>query len=134
MEVSTAPLEGIVVDSPEDSQRIDRALAQAGAAVFGAHDRNDISGVLAKVTRHFAVIDPAAVDGTSPDSAARMFFDHESCRAIVYSRDLPSASAVKLRWLIDKREPVAAVVDAVVEAVKDPLWSRKGGDELKPSQ
>lgn len=137
MEISTATLEGIVVivvDTAMDAPRTERALSQAGATVFIAHDRQNILDVLTKVTPHFAVIDPTVVDGTSPDSAARMFFDHESCRAIVYSRDLPAASGVKLRWLIDKKEPVAAVVGAVVEAVKDPMWIRKGGEELKPIQ
>ncbi len=120
------------MDTVEDAPRIDRALSQAGATVFVAHNRQDILDVLMKVTPHFAVIDLTAVDGTSPDSAARMFFDHEICRAIVYSRELPAASGIKLRWLIDKKEPVSAVVDAVVETVNDPMRVRKGGDELKP--
>ncbi len=135
MEVSTAPIEGIVVivvDDEEDAPRIERSLAQAGAAVFVAHDRSAVLAVMTKVTPHFAVIDPASVGGTSPDGVAKALFDHDTCRAFVYSRDLPAVSGVKLRWLIDKREPVSMVVEAILEAMRDPVWVRKGGDDVKP--
>lgn len=135
MEISTAPLEGIVVivmDGAEDAGRIEKTLSHYGAAVFVAHDRDGLVATLEKVTPHFAVIDPTAANGTAPDSVARMFFEHESCRLILYSANLPALPGARPNWLIDKNESVAVVADAILDAVRDPMWVRKGGDDVKP--
>lgn len=83
MEHLPASLEGVVViivDTPEDTKRIEKALSNAGAAVFPAHDAEEIRRVFETVSPHFAVIDPASAGGTGPQSAAWMLFGHAECR------------------------------------------------------
>ena len=135
MSISAAPLEGIVVvivDGPEEAPRIERALSQAGAAAFTAHDGPGVVALLKSIEPHFAVIDPAVAGSGGAEIAGQMFFERESCRVIVYSRALPTISTVNLRWLVDKQRPVSEVVDVIIEAVRDPMWVRKGGQDLKP--
>jgi len=133
---SSAPLEGvvvIVVDAPEQASQIEKALSQAGAAVFVAHDQSDIQTVLTKVAPHFAVIDPTAADGTGPASGAWMLFSHPKCRTIIYSSSVHAAADVETKWLIGKDRPVSDVVDTILLAVRDPVWVLKGGDDVKPA-
>ncbi|WP_421423991.1 hypothetical protein [Agrobacterium rosae] len=136
MEHLSAPLEGVVVvvvDTNDSAQRIEKALSNAGAAVFTAHNADGIRKVLETVSPHFAVIDPAWSGDTGPQSAARMLFDHYASRLIVYSHDIPSFQQHKLSWMIDK-EPVSAVIRAVIEAVEHSNWVSKGGDDVKPTR
>jgi len=133
----SAPLEGIVVllvDAPEETGRLEKPLAQAGAAVFVAHDEEGISVALRGITPHFAIIDPTASGGMGPQSAAWMFFSHPTCRTIVYSSNVRASSSSPVSWLIDKARPPGAVVKAIVTAVDDRNWLAKGGDDLKPRQ
>lgn len=61
---SSAPLEGMSYFSstpPEATRKLEKPIAQAGAAVFVAHDKEGI--VLAGIVPHFAVIDPVAAEG-----------------------------------------------------------------------
>lgn len=135
MEHLSAPLEGVVVvvvDTPDSAQRIEMALSNAGAAVFTAHNAEEIREVLETVSPHFAVLDPTWLDGTGPQSAARMLFDHYASRLIVYSDDIPSSQQHKLSWMIEKKEPISAVIHAVIEAVEHSNWVSKGGDDSKP--
>lgn len=131
------PLEGIViivVDTVDRTGPIERAFCEAGAAVFVAHDDSGIREQLKRITPHFAVIDPSGTRGSDPQSAAWMLFSHESCRTIVYSSAVRSDPNASPRWIIDRGQPVSVVVDAIIDAVKDPAWLRKGGDDVKPTR
>ncbi len=137
IEHSSAPLEGVVVlivDTPDCTRILERPLAEAGAAVFIAHDQKGISVALRGITPHFAVIDPTASGGTGPQSAAWMFFSHATCRTIVYSSNVRSSADSPVSWLIDKTRPPGAVVDAIVAAVNNPNWLDKGGEGVQPRQ
>nr|WP_281410938.1 DUF429 domain-containing protein [Rhizobium laguerreae] len=49
-------------------------------------------------------------------------------RPTCYSRDIQAPSGME-RWLFDRKEPVFVLVDAVIQAKEDPLWTRKSGDD-----
>ncbi|MGE7368329.1 hypothetical protein ACQKKX_04560 [Neorhizobium sp. NPDC001467] len=135
MEHSSAPLEGIaviVVDAPSETPRIEKALSQAGAAVFIADGVEACRAILEKIQPHFAVIDPEEAGGRGPQSAAWMLFGHPEIRTIVYSSAPQSGLDGKPLWLIFKDRPVADVVDAVLARVRDPDWLKKGGDDMRP--
>ena len=137
MEQLSAPLEGvvvIVVDTPADAKRIEKALSNAGAAVFLAQHPDEIRRVFETVSPHFAVIDPASAGGTGPHSAGWMLFGHVDCRAIVYSSGVHQPQNAEVQWLIDKARPVSNVVDAILTAVSSPNWVHKGGDDVKPAR
>lgn len=53
MNLSTAPLEGvvvIVVDADEKARQLEKALSRSGAAVFVASADGDCRDILAKIT------------------------------------------------------------------------------------
>lgn len=135
MTISAAPLEGIVViivDSPKSAPRVEKALSQAGAAAFVAHDSAGVAALLERIEPHFAVVDPNE-GGAGAGSIARTFFEHESCRLVIYSHRLPAPAGLRLPLLIDKERPVSNVVAAIVDAASDPTWIQKAGDDVKPS-
>ncbi|RYF02334.1 MAG: hypothetical protein EOO77_32705, partial [Oxalobacteraceae bacterium] len=91
------------------------------AAVFTASGDEDTRDILARVTPHFAVIDPTTAGVSGPQRTVWMLYGHPQCRTIIYSSDIYESAVAETKWLIAKDRPVSAVVDVILEAVNDPV-------------
>lgn len=132
---ASAPLEGVVViviDTFESARKVETALASAGATVFVAHEDPGCRDLLKRISPHFAVIDPTVSEGSAPQGLAWILFSYPEIRTIVYSDNVHPSASVTLKWLIAKSRPVADVVGALLDAVRDKSWVAKGGDDVKP--
>ena len=130
------PLEGVVViviDAPEAAKHIEKAFANAGAATFVATNDDECRALLQRISPHFAIVDPT-ISGGGPQSMAWTLLSHPECRTVIFSSNVHGPTGSTNKWLISKSRPASDVVRTVTEALKDPTWIAKGGEDVKPAR
>jgi hypothetical protein len=135
MTISLPELEGVIVlviDDPEGAHRLERALGNAGAAVFVAHDDQGCRDVLGRVQPHFAVVDPSSTENIGRRELAWRLFSHPDIRVVLYSSNVQAGPGAAATWLVDKSRPVSDVIDVIFGMVEDPNWPVKSDDKVKP--